>query len=109
MLNIETLKDKINEAVTTFLEPALREAYKTTLPVKSDEGTTMAETFAKTATELFAEPFADALAGAVDYYVRSISIQGTIITTGSPMTQTAVIASPQPATNGKIPNSLGIM
>jgi hypothetical protein len=52
---------------------------------------------------------ADNIANAIDYYIKNMAITGTIITVGSPVTQTAVITSmPTPVANGKVPNTLGI-
>jgi hypothetical protein len=49
------------------------------------------------------------MAQAIDYYTKNAQIFGTVITMGSPTTQTAMINStPMPATNGSIPNTLGI-
>lgn len=78
-------------------------------PSKSDVGDEQARQFAETIATVIAPALGERIACAIDYYVKSISIYGTIITAGSPVTQTAVIQSPQYLTNGKIPNSLGIM
>ena len=52
---------------------------------------------------------AQLIANAIDYYVKNISITGTIITVGSMVTQTAMIApAPTPVVAGAIPNTLGI-
>ena len=69
------------------------------------QNTAIAETF----DDLVTEPLAENLANAIDYYVKNIAITGTIITSGSPVTQTAMISSmPTPVINGKVPNTLGI-
>ena len=62
----------------------------------------------ETLTEKVIDPLAKRLAAAIDYYVRNANVYGTIITTGSPVTQMAAISSPTPLTNGKIPNTFGI-
>ena len=78
-------------------------------PEKSEYGEDLAKDMAETFDELTAEPLADLLANAIDYYVKNITITGTIITAGSPVTQTAqIVPSPTPVTAGKIPNTLGI-
>ena len=46
---------------------------------------------------------------AIDYYVKNISISGTVLTTGSPVAQQAVIIpAPTPVVAGVIPNTLKI-
>ena len=77
---------------------------------ESELGKEKAKEFAETFDELVTEQLAKLIANAIDYYIKNISITGTIITTGSPVTQMAVIApAPVPSTAGKIPNTLGIM
>jgi hypothetical protein len=69
----------------------------------------MAKDIADTFDELVSESLADIIANAIDYYIKNMNITGTIITVGSPVTQTAVIApAPTPITGGKIPNTFGI-
>lgn len=108
MLNKSELKTQIQDGIEKFLKPALEGGFKSTFPNESEIGDETAQTFAETTVEIFAEPFATHLADCIDYYVKSISISGTIITTGSPATQQAMIKSPKYVTNGKVPNSLGI-
>ena len=109
MLNVEGLKDNIKQMIKDIVIPAVKEIELARLPVKSDVGDKMAEQIADTFDELVTEPLAENLANAIDYYVKNIAITGTIITTGSPVTQTAIITSqPTPVINGKVPNTLGI-
>jgi hypothetical protein len=109
MLNKQTLQDEIQGAIEDLLPNALREGLKTTFPRETEAGNNMADRFADVVTTLLAAPLAQSLAGAIDYHVRSASIYGTIITIGNKVTQTAAIASPSAVTNGKVPNTLGIM
>ena len=52
---------------------------------------------------------AELLSSAIDYYVKNITITGTLITTGSPWVHTVSITpAPTPITAGKIPNTLAI-
>lgn len=109
MLNVDGLKNQIMQIIKDVLVPAIKELELARQPNKSDVGDKQAEQIAQTFDELISEPLADNLANAIDYYIKNISITGTIITTGSPVTQTAVITSmPTPVTNGKVPNTLGI-
>ena len=77
-------------------------------PEQSKTGDNIAKKFGETVNDLISEPMAQRLAAAIDYHVRSANIYGTIITVGSMVTQTAVVNSPSPLTNGKVPNTLGI-
>ena len=110
MLNVDKLKDNIKQSIQEIVIPAIKEIELARQPIKSEVGDKMAEQIANTFDELVSEPLADNIANAIDYYVKNAQIFGTIITVGSPVTQTAVVNStPTPVTNGKIPNTLGIM
>ena len=109
MLNVDGLKDNIKQMIQDIVIPAIKEIELARQPNKSDIGEKQAEQIAETFDELVSEPLADNLANAIDYYVKNMAITGTIITVGSPVTQTAIITSmPTPVTNGKVPNTLGI-
>lgn len=109
MLNVDGLKEQIMQTIKDVIIPAIKEIELARQPNKSDVGEKQAEQIAETFDELVTEPLADNLANAIDYYIKNMAITGTIITVGSPVTQTAVIASmPTPVANGKVPNTLGI-
>lgn len=109
MLNVDGLKEQLMQIIKDVVVPAIKEIELARQPLKSDIGDKQAQKIAETFDELVTEPLADNLANAIDYYVKNISITGTIITTGSPVTQTAkIISMPTPVTNGKVPNTLGI-
>lgn len=109
MLNVDELKEQLIQTIKDVIIPAIKEIELARQPVKSEMGDKQAQQVADTFDELITEPLADNLASAIDYYIKNISITGTIITTGSPVTQTAKIFSlPTPVTNGKVPNTLGI-
>lgn len=109
MLNVDGLKDQIKQSIQEIIIPALVQIELLRCPQKSKLGDELAEQVANTFDELVTEPLAENLANAIDYYVKNISITGTIITVGSPTTQTASISSMKtPIVNGKIPNTLGI-
>lgn len=110
MLNVDKLKDNIKQSIQEIVVPAIKEIERARQPNKSDLGDEQVEQIGKLFDDLVSEPLADNIANAIDYYVKNAQIFGTIITVGSPVTQTAVVAStPTPMTNGKIPNTLGIM
>ena len=109
MLKVDDLKKQIQSALSDIYKPAIKQVILGTFPEKTKMGDEMAETLANTFDELTAEPMADLLSAAIDYYVKNITNTGTIITAGSPFTQTAqIVPSPTPVTAGKIPNTLGI-
>lgn len=109
MLKPDTLKQKIQEAVESTFQPALEQAFTEILPCQTQQGIDYAKQFAETITTTIAEPFAEQLSSAIDYYVKNAEIFGTIITIGTPITQTAIVQSTSvPVSNGAIPNTLGI-
>ena len=109
MLNVDGLKEQIMQTIKDVVIPAIKEIELARQPNKSEIGEQQAEQIAQTFDELVTEPLADNLANAIDYYIKNMAITGTIITVGSPVTQTAVITSmPTPVANGKVPNTLGI-
>lgn len=109
MLNVDGLKDQIKEIIQSIIIPAFKQIELAKQPQKSEIGDKMADDLSNMLDELISDPLAENLANAIDYYVKNISITGTIITVGSPTTQTASISSmPTPITNGKVPNTLGI-
>lgn len=111
MLNLSGLEQDITNAFKETLPGAFEQALSETFPEKSKAGSEMAKQFGETITELIAEPLGKRIASAIDYYVKSGSIKGTIITVGSMVTQTAVL-SPVNLGNpiaGSVPNTLGIV
>jgi hypothetical protein len=109
MLKVDDLKSQLKSAITNTVKPAIKQVLLASYPVKSNQGDEMAERLSQTFDELVSEQLATLFAQAIDYYIKNASITGTIITAGSPVTQTAVITSlPTPVTNGKVPNTLGI-
>lgn len=109
MLKVAKLENEIKKAFDETLPSAFEQALLQTMPAKSKKGSEMAKKFGETINEMVSEPLAQRIAAAIDYHVRSATIFGTVITVGSPTTQTAVINSPSALTNGKVPNTLGIM
>lgn len=109
MLDKDALKEYIETAFHTSIVPALENAMLRSYPYNSEYGKDHAHAFALNFGSLAAEPFAEVLADVIDYYVKNITITGTIITVGSPTTQTATIMpAPNPMSAGSIPNTLKI-
>ena len=111
MLNLKGLEKDITDAFKETLPGAFEQALLLTLPEKSKLGSEKAKQFGDTITELVAEPLGQRIASAIDYYIKSGSIKGTIITVGNMVTQTAVL-SPVNLGNpvaGSEPNTLGIV
>ena len=109
MLNVNTLKQQIQQGFTEIYKPALETIILNSYPKTSNSGKKKAAEMAKTWDELTAEPMAEIIANAIDYYIKNANITGTLITYGSPGTHTGrVVAAPTPIVAGKIPNTLGI-
>ena len=108
MLNKSSLKQQLQQGFEDFIPGVFEQAMKSTYPTQTKKGEDLAKKFGQNISDLLCEPLATVVAAAIDYYVKNISISGTIITTGSPVTQTAMIQSPSPITNGIVPNSLKI-
>jgi len=110
MLNPTGLEQQIKNALTQYLPPAFEQAAKVLMPMKTDAGDDMCKDFGQAVSDMLAEQLASSLASAIDYYVKNISLQGTIITTGTPVTQTAVVMpAPTPTVAGVIPNTLKVL
>jgi len=109
MLDKSALKEYIENAFHATIVPALENAMLRSYPYNSEYGQDHAHTFALNFGSIAAEPFSEVLADAIDYYIKNITITGTIITMGSPTTQTAtIIPAPNPMSAGSIPNTLKI-
>jgi len=109
MLKPDVLKQNLLDLFNQTLPVAFEQAFLELMPEKTDAGSKAAKKFGETVKQLLAEQWAETMAQAIDYYVKNAQLFGTIITVGSPTTQTAVIQStPMPATNGAIPNTIGI-
>ena len=109
MLDKDTLKENLANGLSTIVRPAIEECFKRMWPGKSNIGDSSAESFANNFDEMVSEQLAEVFASAIDYYVKNIEINGTIITMGSPTTQTAKInGMSTPILNGVVPNTLGI-
>ena len=111
MLNSNSLASDFKSIFDDVLQPAIESAMRSMTGEETENSIKTAEMFAENLTEMLSKPLADRLAATIDHYIKSGQLSGTIITAGSPFTQTAVIV-PDPmgmATSGKIPNTLGIM
>lgn len=109
MLKPDDLKSQIASSIKNIIVPAIEQCLKNQCSEKSEKAYEEAENFAKSFDAQVTEQLADALANAIDYYIKNADITGTIITVGSPTTQTATITPPPtPVTGGKIPNTFGI-
>lgn len=108
MLNINTLQTELKKAFDETLPGAFEQAFILTFPTQSEIGSDLAKRFGEAFNDMISEPLAERLAAAIDYYVKTANVYGTIITVGGPVTQTAIVQSPSPLTNGKVPNTLGI-
>ena len=111
MLNLAGLEKDITDAFKETFPAAFEQALLGTFPETSKMAEEKAKAFGETITELTAESLGKRIASAIDYYIRSGAIKGTIITVGGPFTQTATIAPVNLGnpTAGAVPNTLGIV
>ena len=109
MLDVDTLTDQIYMGMKNIIVPTIKTMIRSGYPQDSSIGDEMSENQSKVFDDLASEQFAEILANAIDYYVKNMAIEGTIITNGGPTTQVArITANKIPQVNGKLPNSLGI-
>lgn len=90
------LKDNIKKAIEDCFHPACENAFKKILPVDSSEGDSDAKNFADIFVDTVAEPFAEQLSSAIDYYVRNADVHGQcmllgVSTVGSMCAQSQVV------------------
>lgn len=90
------LKKEIQSAFEETFATALETAFTKVCPSDSNDGNEAAKRFGETACELLAEPLAERLSCAIDYYVRNAKIFGKfmilgVATVGSPAAQTQVV------------------
>lgn len=112
MLNSNSLAKEFKEMFDDVISNAVYTCMKSQLVQKNKEAEEQLKDFADMLGEMIAKPLSDRMAASIDHYIKSACISGTIITAGSPVTQTAVIVPGMPcgmATAGKVPNTLGIM
>ena len=109
MLNPNNLETQIKNALEQYLPPTFERAVHLLIPSKTEDSDELCKEFGQTVSDMLAEPLASSLAAAIDYYVKNISISGTILTTGSPVAQQAIIMpAPTPVVAGVIPNTLKV-
>lgn len=109
MLKKDDLKQQIKTGLSEVYKPAIERIVLMLFPQKTEYGDDLAKDIAEAFDDMTSDAMADILAGAIDYYVKNITITGTLITTGSPVTHTcSIFGAPNPLSGGKIPNTLGI-
>jgi len=114
MLNSSQLKDDLKNTFSQILPNALEICMRSTFTQINDESQKLCSEFAQRFDEMVSDALAERLADIIDQYVKSMCIYGTILTAGSPATQTAMV-NPGGTINvanpiaGKVPNILGVM
>lgn len=81
-LNKGKLKDNIKKAIEDSFQPAFETAFKRTMPTDCQLSNDMAKNFADVATTMIAEPFAEQLSSAIDYYIKNADIHGQCMLLG---------------------------
>ena len=114
MLNPTQLKADLKGMFSDIIPGAIQVCMRGTFVESTTESDKLCKDFADRFDEMVSDQLAERLADIIDKYVKSICIYVTIITAGSPVTQTAPI-NPGGAVNvknpiaGKVPNILGVM
>lgn len=109
MLKPDVLKQQLADLFHATIPTAVEQAMLQMQVEKTESGDAIAKKVATTMDEMLSEQWAETISQAIDYYVKNAQIFGNLITFGSPTTHTCMINStPMPATNGSIPNTLGI-
>lgn len=109
MLNSTALKLQLQTGFSAIFKTAIETMMLNMFPETSNAGNEYAKRAADDFDKLVSDDLATLISTSIDAYIKNASITGTIITAGSPSTQTAKISSlPTPVSNGKVPNTLGI-
>ena len=114
MLNPTQLKSDLEQLFHDVLPSAIQVCMRSTFTEKTTETDELCKNFAKKFDEMTSSQLAERMADIIDKYIKSMGIYGTIITAGTPVTQTAPI-NPGGMVNvrnpiaGKVPNILGVM
>ena len=109
MLNQEALNKQLKEGFSAIFKNAFETCLLNSFPNKSDIGAEYAKNFAETFDNLVSDELAILISTSIDAYIKNAAITGTIITAGTPGSQTATIKSLSvPTSNGTVPNTLGI-
>lgn len=112
MLNSTTLSNELKEMFDDILPDAIEAALNSLSEFKSKDLEKKNKDFADLLTEMVSKPLSQRMAASIDHYIKSACFFGTILTTGSPVAQQAMIppgTSCGMAIAGKIPNTIGIM
>ena len=107
MLNTDQLADTLYANFKVALAPALKDLFLYIAPQKSE----LADTMAQTAVEKMDEAFkimSQGMADSIATFVKQADVTGTVLTAGSPTTQTAKLFGGSQITKGGVPNQLKI-
>ena len=110
MLKQKELTDMLKHTIKDCAYVAMKSAMLGESKRNSKANKEKIDKFAKTFSSILAKNLSEGMAIAIDTYIKSGEIHGIIVTTGTPVTQTAVI-QPREMGNlltGIIPNTLGI-
>lgn len=110
MLNVSDLEAELKEMFEDTIPAAFEQAWLEQMPIKSTKGNEQAKRFGQTISDILSPNWATRLAYAIDSYIKTGELYGTVITVGSPVTQTAALVplnlgNPM---SGLTPNTIGI-
>lgn len=113
MLNPDQLKSDLKDTFSQIIPTAIEVCMRGTFVELNDKSQELCENFAKQFDDMVSNNLAERIADIIDKYVKSMCIYGMVLTTGSPVTQQAMI-NPGGSLNvtnpvaGVLPNVLGI-
>lgn len=113
MLNPSQLKSDLKTTFSQIIPNAIEVCMRGTFVELTDKSQELCENFAKQFDDMVSDALAERLADIIDQYLKSMCIYGMVLTTGSPVTQQAMV-NPGGAINvtnpvaGALPNVLGI-
>jgi len=114
MLNPNVLKSDLETAFSQIIPSAIEVCMRGTFDELTDKSQEMCSEFAERFDKMVSPQLAERIADIIDKYIKSMCIYGNILTTGTPVTQTAIV-NPGGTLNvanplaGKLPNVLGVM
>ena len=113
MLNPSQLEQDLKNTFSQIIPPAIEICMRGTFTEFTDVTEKVCADFAEKFDGMVSGPLAERIADIIDQYLKSACIWGNILTTGSPVTQTAIV-NPGGTINvanpvaGAVPNILAI-
>lgn len=113
MLQPKVLKQDLKDTFSQIIPNAIEVCMRGTFNQMTDVTENMCSEFAERFDKMVSQALADRIGDIIDQYLKSMCIYGMVLTTGSPVTQQAMI-NPGGVLNvanpvaGALPNVLGV-